>query len=179
MKSLNLNRFVAALLFVFGFSLTSFSQSDTLTDEELIPIFLAISKSDQTHVKEPEIRKEIFIENFNTLIGIMKKQGFPVLTKDYRRKKIKNCIHHATQMTLIHILQTNPSLLLNNGHIQLFKIAIESGKLQKNIMATALWIFETDQKEGRSEPWNDKMKHYYELALSEFDINLDGAEEIK
>lgn len=178
MRNLILKRFVTALWLVFAYSSTSFSQGDTLTDKELIPIFLAISKSDQSHVKEPEIRKEIFIENFNTLIGIMKKQGFPVLTEDYRRKKIKNCIPDATQMTLIHILQTKPSLLLNNGHIRLFKIAIESGKLKKNIMATALWIFETDQKEGRSEPWNDKMKHYYELALSEFDITLDAPKEI-
>lgn len=146
------------------------AQSDTLKDSELIPIFKGIKKSDQLAMKSSIAKDSVIQMNFNTIINLIKKQGFPQLEQTYRRKKINSCIETGTQLTFIHVLQIKASLILNNGTIDLLKKEVNSNRMPKRILEVALKVYTYDLKEGRIAPLSEKSQFYLDHAYREWDI---------
>ena len=164
------------LSFSLLFAFSAISQSDTLNDEELIAIFKEINESDASHMKEPEIREQIFIENFKTIVKITKAQGFPQLQEHYRKKKIRNCIINGSRITFIHILQSQPKMLLNEEMIELFGKEIKSDRLDNSILETALFAFKYDHDVGRIDnQWDEEIQQQFNLALEAWDIDINDS----
>lgn len=159
------------ILILFSKSFFASGQLDTLSDNELIPLFLSISKTDQSHAHQPILRKKIFEANFLQIHEIIKKQGFPSLEKQYRRRKINNCILDASRMTFIHVLQSQAVLMLNESTIRLFKREIEANRLPKSLLEIAVKIFMIDVNRGAIAPLTLEEQHFLAFALNEWQLN--------
>lgn len=128
---------ILPILFVF-WSTLAIGQRDTLTDAQLKYIYKRILKTDQSHVKDNEIRQLIFELNFNQIIDIIKVQGYPKFKVQPNRKKDRGIIRRATMITFFHILQSEPELLLDPKIIELLKNEIEIGNMPKDLLLGTL-----------------------------------------
>ncbi len=168
-------RFLLMLLFISSTACLN-AQNENLSDSELIQIFTGIKKSDNLAMKSLVLKDSVVQMNFNTIIDLIKKQGFPQLEQTYRRKKKNNCVESATQITFIHILQIKASLILNNGTIDLLKTEMDNKRMPKRILEVALHIYTCDLEEGRIAPLNEKSRFYLDHAYSEWNIDPSHTE---
>ena len=122
-------------LIVFLIPLSGNSQpKDTLSDIELISLFQYMRKEDKSNLRRPEIRRHVILGNFNTLVRIIKNQGFPRLKTVPKRRKDKYTIIPTSELILIHILQLKPELMLNNEIIQLFDLELKSERMPAPVL---------------------------------------------
>ena len=156
---------ITLLFLLFGNFL--FAQSDTLADKELISIFRKIIRTDQKYVRNNTKRDPIILRNFDIIVSITEKQGFPQLRQEYRSKKKNNLISQGAFLTFIHVLQTKPEDLLNESIINLFKTEISSGRLEKSILRNAMNIY---LKTAYDKPWLIDNKDLFDFAYREWDL---------
>ncbi|MNX83530.1 hypothetical protein D3C86_1152960 [compost metagenome] len=141
-----------------------------MSEKELIELFKEINRSDASYLNEPEIRKKIFVRNFDTLVSLTRKQGFPGLSKTASNRKI---LESGIRGTFLHVLQTNPMYLLNPDIIALFKTELLAGRLDKQLLKFALRAFQTDHDHQSGIHWTSEITENFTLALCEWDIQLD------
>ena len=72
-------------------------------------------------------RKNVFKENFKSIIEYTQRNGFP--NYDFNELPKDSCKTWAVMATLIHITQTSPELIFNNDILELFSVEIEKGNL--------------------------------------------------
>lgn len=133
LKSFTLVILLSGYFFCFGRTQTPIY--DTLTEKELIEIFTYMKKEENSYLKMPGVRLQIFLNNFNTIVSITKSQGFPQLKKEYKLSRKRYCIFFFSSVNFLHVLQTKPEVLLNFEIINLFKIEIEFGRLDREIVS--------------------------------------------
>ncbi|WP_027419121.1 hypothetical protein [Crocinitomix catalasitica] len=117
------------------------AQSDTLSDAQLIYTYHEILRTDRSNVKNEEIRHLIFRRNFNTIISIIRTQGYPILLVEPKKRKDKYIIFEASSITFFHILQTFPDKLLDPEIINLLKTEIESGRMPNDLLKKELIVW--------------------------------------
>ena len=168
------------IIFLINFSSHSFGQDSTaLSEEEILGTFEEIKKTDQTHLKEPEIRKQIFIDNFNTILGIIESHGYPVFEETKQGKKNTALVRTATNTTFFHILQTNPHLLLNHETIEQIRIEIEASRMNSFLLRDILWMFQYAADCGNVEPWTEEIRTNFYHAFQAWNIKLYGESKSK
>jgi len=149
------------------------SQENKRSDEELIEVFKKILKTDQSHLRDSNIRHPIFRSNFETIVNIIDDQGFPQLSKYYSSRKQRNIIDDASRVTFVHILQTKPDLLLNEEIIYKFKNQIDKGRMNNVSLSLALNIINYDHVTQRDpNVWSEDVERCFKLALKEWGVVL-------
>ena len=152
-------------LVILLFSILVFSQENcNYSKKEIISIFKRINKSDASNIKNPEIRKNDFIRNFDTIIYLMNCSDFEIPNGDYSKKGIKR-LEKGIDRTLIHIFQFSPERILNDSIINLFKSQLEISNLKQSTLITALSIYKFDFKDDL-----EKLKLQYRNALKSWGI---------
>jgi len=161
------------LIVIVLFSFSVFGQKDILSDAQLLQLFEDVNKSDASHLNEPDIRHQIFLDNFDTIIAIIENQGFPTLSEKLRNKRNLRSIDSGVQRTFIHILQTQPELLLNEKIIALLKLEIENGRLDPKLLKVAMSVLQYDIDTSEEKAvWSEETENNFYRALLEWDINL-------
>lgn len=166
-----MNNWIIALVLPVHF--ISHGQTDRLNDAQVIDLFRNISRSDATFLSEPEKRKQVFIQNFDTLVSLSRKQGFPHLSSLSLTQSNEIRIHTAVGGTFLHILQTNPGRMLNPDTIALFKNEILENRLDKRLLQFALRGFKYDRDHHAGIDWTTEIEENFQLALREWDIQLE------
>lgn len=118
----------------------SFSQ-ETLGKEEVLTLFEEIESSDRTELDDTSKRAQIFRANYSKIIGLIENQGFVNVDSIYKKKKDRKTIKTGFRMTFIHVLQTDPKLILNPEIIELIRIEIHTGNLNKGCLIVPLSVF--------------------------------------
>lgn len=166
------NSIVHIIIVLLFFSSSIFSQNDTLSDKQLCDLFHQIDEKDQSNFKDPELRKQLIIENFDTIISIIKNQGFPKYQNEPKKKKDKYIITMSISLNFIHILQIAPEKMLNYDVINLLKKEINNERLDKDILRDALNVLHGFNLKGQLL-LNEQNQKMLLIALDEWGINLN------
>jgi len=172
-----LNNFSIKSFFVFcaiSISNISFSQNQMISDLQLIELFKEIHESDGSNLNHPKIREQIFYKNFDTIIWVIKNQGYPVLSEKKHKKKDINYIDRSTIMTFTHILQTDPIRLLNPKMIALIEQEVANNRISPSLLKIALSVFQYDQDfQLKNAPiCNEVILDNFYLAIRKWNIKL-------
>lgn len=89
------------------------AKDDTLSDEQLFRLFSEIDSLDQSNFDNYSKRKEIFKKNFDTIVAITRKQGFPHYSEIPKKRKKRFKVRIGCLFTFMHILQTQPDVILS------------------------------------------------------------------
>ena len=143
---------------------------DTLNDTELIQLFSFMHKEDVSNVRNPTIRKYVIINNFNTIVSITKKQGFPKLTTQPKKRKKAAIIDRCCLLTFHHILLEVPELILNDEIITLFKKELEILRLPHALLQNVMSV--VYQQNAKENFFSVETKSKFDLAIHEWSITL-------
>lgn len=163
-------KYILSIFFIV-LSFLSFCQTDTLSREEIADMFHDINKSDETHMGE-KIRDTLFIKNFNQIIDLIKVQGYPKFSDEKKNKKLNQSIESGTRRTFVHILQTNPELLLNKEIIDIVSTEISEQRLDAELLKFALSVYQYDMDQGNIVSWSKSVENNFYLAIQKWDIKL-------
>jgi hypothetical protein len=133
-------------LTVFGFLTMmsiSFSQ-ETMGKEEVLSLFEKIESSDRTELDDSAKRAQIFRANYFKIIDLIDNQGFVNVDSTYKKKRDRKTIKSGFRATFTHVLQTDPKLILNPEIIELIRIEIHTGNLNKGYLIVPLSVFVHD-----------------------------------
>ena len=113
-----------------------------LTDDQLDVNW---DKSDMAKFEADKIKRSNRItNNFELLIRETKENGFPVVSLNFADDE--NCKSRAVTMTMIHIAQINPKLFFSGYYSKLFKLEIDKGNLDKELLKRSCIIaFKTEE----------------------------------
>jgi hypothetical protein len=111
--------------------------------------YCKIYEEDQSHIFNPalskeenqsnlQIRKEIFLKNFDVLMTETKKNGFPNVNQ--KNREHDECRYDAVLATLIHICQTRPDIFYSEMTRSIFIREIEKGNLSRDLLFTPIKI---------------------------------------
>lgn len=122
-----------------------------------LPQYYDIKAKNRTDSLEM-LRQSYFRENFAYLVSITKLYGFPDVSKLLvEGDTLFNEWRTFPSITLIHIMQTYPKLMLTDEVVQLFAKELENGNMPKSMIETAL-IFYTKFSEPCIEDKEQVMK---------------------
>ena len=153
-------------LFFISFGTLGFAQENcNYSEKDIVSIFKHINKTDASNIKNPEVRKNDFIHNFDTIIRIMNCSDFEIQNGNYSKRE-KRKIEDGISRTLIHVFQSAPEKILNDSTIDLFKKQLEISNMKKKTLLNALSIYKYDNS---NEFGN--LKSYYSKALENWDIS--------
>jgi hypothetical protein len=159
-------RMKTLLLFSLFIVSISFAQNNcNYSEKEIVSIFKLINKSDTSNIKHPEVRRNDFFQNFDTIIRIMNCSDFEIQSGNYSKRE-KRKIEDGISRTLIHIFQSAPEKILNDSTIDLFKKQLEISNMKKKTLLNALTIYKYDNSNEFGS-----LKSYYSKALEEWDIS--------
>ncbi|MBK7128784.1 MAG: hypothetical protein IPM74_02235 [Crocinitomicaceae bacterium] len=130
-----------------------------------------MKKEENSYMKMPVVRLQVFLNNFNTIVSITKMQGFPSLKNEYRLRRKRDCISFFSSVNFLHVLQTKPEVLLNFEIINLFDDEIESGRLDKEIVSFSFRAIQKLISLGHASLSQNNME-MLKVASSEWDIGL-------
>lgn len=83
-------------------------------------------------------RSQIFVENYEQLIALTKREGFPSIS--FENLPQDSCKYWAITITLIHIAQTKPETFFSEEAIALFEEEIEKGNIDSEDLAPAFRV---------------------------------------
>lgn len=183
---IRVKEFVLVICLLFFLSESTFSQGrsdtiqdkdtltfpkDTLTDKQLACIFTRMVETDGSNLDNYYVRKEIFKNNFDVIILITRMQGFPQFkVSPKRRKQGRGSITVATALTFIHVLQTQPELMLNLDIITLLKGEINANRLDKRELAGMQFLhYENTRGNYLLTPETQKM---FDLTVLEWGLTI-------
>lgn len=159
---------------LFTFLSLSVTYSQKYADQDIISIFNHINETDGANLNHPEQRSAHFNQNFDTIIHIIRTQGFPQLSEGQHKKKTIQSISSGAQRTFTHILQTQPERILNLEIIDLIQTEIEAGRLDNQLLKSALSAFQFDhdiQRPGSPE-WTTEIEDNFYYAIRAWKIKL-------
>lgn len=145
------------LLFVLITATNLSAQTDTLTGAQLFELFHKIEVTDKSYIKKPEIRHQIFVNNFDTIIEIIRLQGFPKYKVVPKKKKNDGNINSIVSVSFHHILQSYPDKFLNDDIISLLKQELESKRMPITVVDPYLKLWKS---------WNDNLKNEKRIDLT-------------
>lgn len=154
------------LLFVFN---SVFGWSQIYTEKKLVKIFRDITRLDQSDYDKPDLRNTHFAANFEQINSLLIK-GVPLTENTTFRKRNNRKVKNGLTATYIHILQSAPSLLLNESKIEEYSNYIKQSLLSKESLEIAMEIFQADREQNKSEPWNKETENFYKLAKKEWNL---------
>ena len=157
------------LLFLFS-STSSFARTEY--DKWLRKEFKAIIKRDQSHVRNNEVRDTLFLYNFNLISSFYEEDKMPQFSDSTISQKTKDKVELGLIITHIHILQNFPSLILNENRINLYSDYLNNGTMTKFILEAAMNAYTTDLNNERWGEISNELNHFYELAISTWNLNL-------
>lgn len=144
---------------------------DTLNDTELIQLFSFMHKEDVSNVRNPIIRKYVIINNFNTIVSITRKQGFPNLMVHQKKLKKAAIINRCCSLTFHHILLEEPEYMLNDEVIALFKKELESSRLPQALLQNLMSV--VYQQNAKDNFFSVETKNKFDVAIHEWGISLN------
>lgn len=113
-------------------------------------LFNKINKTDKSNLNKPEIRRNDFYNNFDTIIHLMNCSDFTIKYGNYAKKE-KQKIKEGIRRTLTHIIQVEPSKILNDSIIDLFALQLSSSNLDNSDLKIALSVYLHDHKNKLKE----------------------------
>lgn len=119
---------------------------DTLSNQELLKMFKQINKSDQSQRGDPVARQKIFLNNFKEIKKLIEYQGFVNIDSSFSKKRHKKIIKSGIRRTFTHILQTDPSLILNENFIELIHKELQAKRFCKDCLIVPLSIYVYDNE---------------------------------
>lgn len=108
-------------------------------------------------------RNQAIEDNFNVLLQITKKTGFP----NSQNHPKDSCIHDFTLVTLIHIVQSKPKLIFNDSIITLFEDEIKKENINKIVLLTMFILYFKE-----SYP-KEKDRPMVELAIKKWQLKRE------
>lgn len=113
-------------------------------------LFNKINKTDKSNLNKPEIRRNDFYNNFDTIIHLMNCSDFTIKYGNYAKKE-KQKIKEGIRRTLTNIIQVEPSKILNDSIIDLFALQLSSSNLDNSDLKIALSVYLHDHKNKLKE----------------------------
>ncbi|WP_133122251.1 hypothetical protein [Brumimicrobium salinarum] len=147
---------IVLILLLFSFKS---SCQDTLSSQEMLQVFKQINKSDASKLRHPEKREEIFLTNFKEIKELIEYQGL-VIDSNFSKKRHIKLAESAIRMTFTHILQSNPSLILNEKFIELIREKLQTKKFCKDylIFPLSVYVYENEIKSPFEGVLKDAMR---------------------
>lgn len=164
------------LFVVFGCSL-SLGQFDNQTRDSLIGFYEEIIALDQSSLNDTTVRNGYFRRNFALILNEIEVNRGPILIKSKMDKRLKAKMNMAIQSTFLHILQTQPKLLLNEDAIETVKLELDRGLLSITTLKFVLSAFQYDLDVNRPGLiWDTEIEDNFYLALRTWGIKLYDTE---
>ena len=159
------------LLFFLFISTLSISQTK---EDTTVMWFKYIHKVDESYLKQPFIRHQIYINNLGVITKLIKNGDLKnTLLKTYSNKSYFQ-ISNGFSITFIHVLKNNPELILNNDFISFMENEIKNNDFDKALLIVAfeyhrynLTYYEGDKKHKNENPFAKKMSHEYDSLFFE------------
>lgn len=144
---------------------------DTLNDTELVQLFSIMYKEDISNTRHPIIRRYVTINNFNTILSITRKQGFPKLVVQPKNQKKATIINRCCSLTFYQILVQQPEYMLNDEIIVLFKEELDALRLPQHLLQNVMAnVHEKNEKENI---FSIEVKNKFDLAIHEWGLSLN------
>ena len=83
-------------------------------------------------------RKALIEANFNALLEVIDREGFPTLT--YKDKAENTCRYRALTMTMIHAAQLFPERFFGPSCVTFFATEMKAGRLEQDLLEQACII---------------------------------------
>jgi len=146
--------------FLLFSSIFSFGQTK---HDSISKLFKQIVKDDQSHVRKPVIRNEIFVKNFNLINEQFQQNNLTSSCLNSLKKKPLENVNSGVKKTFIHILQTKPELILNEDYIQFIEKQITSNDFDKSRLKSALTMYYYEMYiSKKSNNHCEKFNHEYD-----------------
>ncbi len=136
--------------------------------------FKYIYKVDKTYTQKQFIRSQIYINNFNIINNELKKGVLKKSAISGYNKKTNAAIKYGMDLTFIHILKTNPALILNVEYINFIENEIINNDFDEELLVMALnfyyynlTYYQSDPPKKNENPFAKHMSHQYDDLLYE------------
>lgn len=156
-------RYISVIFLLFSFIAAS-QNNCNYAENEVVDLFNKINKTDKSNLNNPEIRRNDFYNNFDTIIYLMNCSDFEIKNGNYTKRE-KQKIKDGIRRTLIHIIQVEPSKILNDSIIELFALQLSSSNLDNSDLKIALSVYLHDHKNKLNE-----LQKMFNKALSQWVI---------
>ena len=132
--------------------------------------YVNTDKSDMLKFRADKVeRHKIFKKNFDLIIQKTKQEGFPFISLNNYQKD--SCKYWAVSMTMIHTAQSNPKVFFSKKYVDLFKLEMDKGNIEKKLLEKSSIIT------ARTIDLCPELKPKVEYATKKWEIDSDIFEE--
>jgi len=159
---------ILILLFLL-FGLSSKSNAQNPNEKMLFKKFKEIIKTDQSNIRNNDVRHGLFFTNFETIKSLLA-DSISLNSDQDLKKRTRKKLHTGLMATFIHILQTDPSLLLNDETLDLFAKYIDADLIRKQELNSALNILQYEADSNRFPKWTEYSLQRIPLAQEKWNL---------
>ena len=159
------------LLFFLFISTLSISQTK---EDTTVMWFKYIHKVDESYLKQPFIRHQIYINNLGVITKLIINGDLKISLLQSYTEKSKFHIKYGFDVTFIHVLRNNPELILNNEVVSFLENEIKNNDFDKTLLTDAieyhrynLTYYQGDKKHKKENTFAKKMSHQYDSLFFE------------
>lgn len=139
------------------------------SERDLLKTFRKIVRTDQSHIRNYNVRDSLILVNYSTIKNLLL-NNTSLNSQQKLKNRTKKKLEWGLLLTFIHILQSNPSFLINEEEVEFFAECINRKLLDNSQLKSALLKYNNDIEMNNFPEWADYYRDRIDSVKKKWNI---------